>query len=332
MCAALGAVNLTDTRYSATADHYWSAVNFSASLMTSNGLPIAGVPDLGTNRSASGKVLLGNGSALPYPIIWNSDVTGVTIAPDPLMGAAAVFATSSCVQFANLSSLSRTVYDACLIDPSQCQFGISAAVWVKFSFSALNASTTPVALLSTGPVTGFYLFQMGAVTYVTVTTSNGSYSASGTSRYVQPDKWVCIGFTWSTTYGAHIFVNNYDLNANGGQSSIQPTATSSATATPYFSIGCYTNGLFSGPISIAHVAIWYYRLRSESREEVLLNGALLVNVLRYQTTTTSAVATVAPSFVSRLFDFSSTVELAFPSTVGTFRSELSIFCKCHIKS
>ena len=285
--------------------------------MTSGGSPIAGIPDLGTNNSVPAQVLAstGTGSALPIPILWPLDQSGVNITSDALMGAAAAFNTSSCIEFANLSTLARTVYDACLFDPAQCPFGLSAAVWVRFPLSVISATATQTALLASGPTSGFYLYQMGPATYVSVYSSSGTwYNAYGSSRFVQPNQWVCIGFTWSAANGAHIFVNDYDLNSNGaGQSSTQ--TTSSVTGAPSLSIGC-NGGSFAGPISIANAAVWYYRLRSESREQSFLSGGLLLNVMRYQTTTTSVAATLPPNWVSQRFDYSTSVELTFPASVG----------------
>ena len=311
---ALPPVNLIDIRYEATADHYWSAANNAATHLTNGNMSIVSVSDLRTGNSASAQVT-GSGSALPIPILWTKEQNGVIIANDPLMDFAFVFNTSSCIQIANLTAMALTAYDACLIDPAQCPFGISATVWVRFPLGLISV-TTQTALLAIGQNSGFYLYQKGPVTYVTVFTSSGiAYSASGSSHYVQPNQWVCIGFTWDLENGAHIFVNGYDLNENGAGQTMRQTANS-ATNTPYLSIGC-NGGSFAGPISIAHAAVWYYRLRSEWREQSFLNGGFLLKAMRYQKTTSSApAATLSPNWASQRFDFSTTVELTFPSTVG----------------
>ena len=310
---SLAPADMSDVRYLSTADHYWSGISFGLASCASGITSQCVLNDNGTSNSAVGKGYRSAYSIAAFSaiLISGAGASNVTIGSDNVFANWMLFNASvpSCLH-TSLNGVPTAGFHGCLVNPSLCLFGLSAASWVLFDANALQ-SATPTTILSVGGsgYPGFWLYQSLGKLYVNIYTSNTMYSATGLCSSVMADYWVNVGFIWSSSTGANIVVDGLDCTISQSSQTLAGTALFAQS----LYIGCngLLNGFSSGSIHIAETAVWYYRLRT--LELPFLGGGLTLKVVRLQTTTTTPKPTLPSNIHSGVYDYSQVVPLAFPT-------------------
>ena len=307
--------DMSDSRFASTSDHYWSGSSLAFGSCPTTGLTSAQcvMYDNGTSNSAAGRGFRSSGSSATLYAIPISGVgaSNVTIGSDKVFANWMLFNTSvpSCLH-TSLDGVPTAGFHGCLVNPSLCLFGLSAASWVLFDSNTLQSST-PTTIVSVGGSghPGFRLYQSLGKLYVNVYTSDTMYSATGFCSSVMADYWVNVGFVWSSATGANIVVDGLDCTIS--QSSQTLTGTALFAQSLYIGCNGLLNSISSGSFQIAETAVWYYRLRT--LELPFLGGGLTLKVARLQTTTTTPKPTLPSNIYSGVYDYSQVVPLAFPT-------------------